>query len=175
MIRRKTSNKQIICFCKTLYENQNLYYRGIFLVSQTHFVFYFSKIDYVGYTLVLTQQEKKSVKQLLWAFWAEPRGLWFVRISRKLSSLTLSQTSPCFLCVCSTGLLKTLWEKEKLFVMSNFSFFQSVFYSFGDLSAIFIKFEIVVCKVSEFGRVYNVTFGNGLNLFQWQTPTVSLV
>ena len=27
--------------------------------------------------------------------------------------LTLSQTSPGFLCVCSTSLLKTLWEKEK--------------------------------------------------------------
>ena len=36
--------------------------------------------------------------------------------------LTLSQTSPGFLCVCSTRLLKTVWEKEKLLVMSNFSF-----------------------------------------------------
>ena len=32
------------------------------------------------------------------------------------------------LCVCSISLLKTLWEKEKLLVMSNFSFFLSVFY-----------------------------------------------
>ena len=30
-------------------------------------------------------------------------------------------------CVCSTSLLKTLWEKEKLLVMSNFSFFHRVF------------------------------------------------
>ena len=30
---------------------------------------------------------------------------------------------PWFLRVCSTGLLKTLWEKEKLLVKSNFSFF----------------------------------------------------
>ena len=29
---------------------------------------------------------------------------------------------PWFLHVCSTGLLKTLWEKEKLLVTSNFSF-----------------------------------------------------
>ena len=30
-----------------------------------------------------------------------------------------------------TGLLKTLWEKEKLLVTSNFSFSHSVFYPFG--------------------------------------------
>ena len=34
---------------------------------------------------------------------------------------------PWFLRVCSTSLLKTLWEKEKLLVMSNFSFSRSVF------------------------------------------------
>ena len=32
--------------------------------------------------------------------------------------------------------------------MSNFSFSQNVFYLFGKLSAIFIKFEIVVCTLS---------------------------
>ena len=52
---------------------------------------------------------------------------------------------PWFLNVCSTSLVKTLWEKEKLLVMSNFSFSHSVFYPFGKLSAIFIKFKIVVC------------------------------
>ena len=61
--------------------------------------------------------------------------------------LTLSQTSPGFLRVCSASLLKTLWVKEKLLVMSNFSFSYCVFYPFGELSAIFIKFEIVVCKL----------------------------
>ena len=49
--------------------------------------------------------------------------------------------------------LKTLWEKDKLFDTSYFSFFHSVFYLFGELSAIFIKFEIVVCKLFQFGRV----------------------
>ena len=29
---------------------------------------------------------------------------------------------PCFLGVCSTSLLKTLWEQEKLLITSNFSF-----------------------------------------------------
>ena len=54
---------------------------------------------------------------------------------------------PWFLRVCSTSLLKTLWEKEKLLVTSNFSFSHSVFYPYGELSAIFIKLEIVVCKL----------------------------
>ena len=34
---------------------------------------------------------------------------------------------PWFLRVCSTSLLKTLWEKEKLLVKSNFSFSLCVF------------------------------------------------
>ena len=42
-----------------------------------------------------------------------------------------------FLRVCSTSYLKTLREKEKLLVTSNFSFSHSVFYLFRDLSAIF--------------------------------------
>ena len=54
---------------------------------------------------------------------------------------------PWFLHVCSTSLLKTLGEKEKLLVTSNFSFSNSVFYPFGELSAIFIQFEIVFCKL----------------------------
>ena len=53
-----------------------------------------------------------------------------------------------FLRVCSTSLLKTLWEKEKLLVTSNFSFSHSVFYPFAKLSAIFISFEIVVQTLS---------------------------
>ena len=60
---------------------------------------------------------------------------------------------PRFLCVCSTSVLTTLWEKEKLLVTSNFSFSHSVFYPFEALSAIFIKFEIVVCNLFQFGRV----------------------
>ena len=56
-----------------------------------------------------------------------PNDLWFLRVG-------------------SASLLKTLWEKEKLLVTSNFSFSHSVFYLFGELSAIFFKYEIVVWK-----------------------------
>ena len=52
-----------------------------------------------------------------------------------------------------TSLLKIMWEKEKLLVTSNFSFSHSVFYPFGWLSSIFVKFEIVVCRLFQFGRV----------------------
>ena len=37
--------------------------------------------------------------------------------------------------------------------MSNFSFSHSVFYCIGELSAIFIKNKIVVCKLFQFGSL----------------------
>ena len=74
------------------------------------------------------------------------------------------QNKPWFLRVCSTGLLKTLQEKEKLLVTSNFSFSCSVFYPFREFFATFIKFEIAVCKLFQFWRVQNLSFGKGLNL-----------
>ena len=69
---------------------------------------------------------------------------------------------PCFLCVCSTSLLKTLWEKEKLLITSNFSFSYIIFYLFEELSAILIIFKIVVCKLYQFGKVLKLSFGKGL-------------
>ena len=50
---------------------------------------------------------------------------------------------PLFLCVCSSSLSKTLWEKEKLPIMTNFSFSHNVFYTSVEFSAIFIKSRIV--------------------------------
>ena len=70
-----------------------------------------------------------------------------------------------FVRVCSTSLLKTLWEKEKLLIMSNFSFSYCVFYQFGQLSSIFNKFDIVICKLCKFGRVYNLLVLKGLRTF----------
>ena len=69
---------------------------------------------------------------------------------------------PCFLGVCCTNLLKTLWEKEKLLITSNFSFSHSVFYPFSEHSTISIKFKTVVCKFLKFGRVKNLSYGKGL-------------
>ena len=67
--------------------------------------------------------------------------------------INLYPNKPLFLCVCSTSLLKTLWEKEKFLLVSNFSFSHSIFYPSGELAANFLKYKIVVCKLFEFGRV----------------------
>ena len=48
----------------------------------------------------------------------------------------------------------------------QFLLFHSVFYWSGELSAIFIKFKIVVYKLFQFGRVYNFSFGKGLTTKQ---------
>ena len=69
-----------------------------------------------------------------------------------------------FLRVCNVSLLKTLREKEKLLATSNFSFSHSVFYLFGEHSAIFIKLKIVVCKLFQFGIVLNLSFAKGLTM-----------
>ena len=68
---------------------------------------------------------------------------------------------PLFLSVCGTRLLKTLWEKEKLLVTSNFPFSHSVFHPFGDF-AIFFTSKIGVCKLFQFGRVNNLSYGKRL-------------
>ena len=78
---------------------------------------------------------------------------WLSRSFVSFKELNPFPNKPWFLRVCSTGLLKTLWEKEKLLVTSNFSFSRSSFYPFGEYDVIFIKFELVICKVFQFGRV----------------------
>ena len=60
---------------------------------------------------------------------------------------------PWFLCVCRRILLKSMREKEKLLVTSNFSFSHSVFYPYGELPAVFIELKIVACQLFHFGRV----------------------
>ena len=78
------------------------------------------------------------------------------------STLNPFPNKPWFLHVCRTSLLKTLCKKEKFLVTSNFSFSHSVFYPFGKVSTIFIKSEIVVCKLFKFGKLKNLSFGKGL-------------
>ena len=68
-------------------------------------------------------------------------------------SINPFQNKPRYLRVSCTCLLKTLREKEELLVTSKFSFSHSVFYTFGRLSTIFLKFKILVCKLFQFGRV----------------------
>ena len=51
---------------------------------------------------------------------------------------------PLFLRVCSISLLKTLWEKEKLLVMSNFSISHCVLYPFVCKLSIWKSLKFVV-------------------------------
>ena len=71
-----------------------------------------------------------------------------------IAYLTLSHSyKTWFLCVCSTCLLKTLWEKEKMLVTSIFSFSHSVFYPIKNRNHYFTNILlIVVCKCFEFGQ-----------------------
>ena len=63
--------------------------------------------------------------------------------------------------VCCRSLLKTLLEKEKLLVTSNFSFTHSVFYPFWEFS-IFTKFRIVVYKLFQLEESTIFCLGKGL-------------
>ena len=94
--------------------------------------------------------EKK--KLLIFFFFLKKRKHWEPNFLFFFSSMFSSLFNPflnrlCFLRFCSTSLLKTLLEKKKLLVTSNFSFSRSVSYSFGELSDIFITLRIVVCKL----------------------------
>ena len=68
---------------------------------------------------------------------------------------------PWFSRVCNVSLLKTLWKKEKLLVMSNFSFSHCVFFPFWKLSAIFIIFELLSANSFSFKESQFCRCGNG--------------
>ena len=68
-------------------------------------------------------------------------------------SLTLSQTSPGFY-VSAVEVFENTVGIGKIACNEQFLLFpRSVFFLFREISAIFIKFEIVVCKLFQFGRV----------------------
>ena len=90
--------------------------------------------------------KKKMLRTMDYVLWTTNNFVIWERVNPCLGRVNPFPNKPWFLHVCSTSLLKTLWEKEKLLVTSNFSFSRSVFYPFEELSAIFIKFKIVVCK-----------------------------
>ena len=72
------------------------------------------------------------------AHWPSAKGVknqTYIHQSLKLTLTTSwsnkfnpSPNKPFFLCICSTSLLKKLWEEEKLLITSNFSFPTSVFH-----------------------------------------------
>ena len=50
---------------------------------------------------------------------------------------------PWFSRVSSTILLKTMWEKEKLLITSNFSFSPNAFYPYGELPAVSLNLQLL--------------------------------
>ena len=80
-------------------------------------------------------------------FLSSGNGLW-TNVPHALIGFHPFRNKPWFLRVCSGSRLKTLKEKEKLLVTSNFSSSHSVSFPYGELPAIFIKFKIVVCSLS---------------------------
>ena len=115
----------------------------------------FASIRYLTHNHQVTSHTRSPLSQPDGA-----KGLWKEEIILLTSIFSFTQNvfnslanKPWFFRVCCASLLKTLWEKEKLLVTINFSFTHSVFFPFGELSAIFIKFKIVVCKLFQFGRV----------------------
>ena len=98
-----------------------------------------------------------------------PKKVWSVDMQKTLiwidtfcRSINLFPNKHLFLRVCSTSLLKTLREKEKLLVTSDFSFFQSVSTYLKNF-LVLLSFEIVVCKLFQFGRVQNLLLGEALS------------
>ena len=63
------------------------------------------------------------------------------------------QNKPWFLLVCSKRLLKNTVGKGEIAHNEQFLLFSQCFLPVEELSAVFIRFEIVVCKLSHFGRV----------------------
>ena len=76
----------------------------------------------------------------------------FMLFSNSYVMLTFSQTSPGFTCLQYNS-FEDIVGKGEIARNVQFLHFHSVFYSFGELSVIFIKVEIVVCKLFQFRSV----------------------
>ena len=76
-----------------------------------------------------TQPRRTLLKQWIrrrWQLLSYGKGL-NLHLKQWISRINPFPNKPWILRVCSTSLLKTLWEKEKLLVTGNFSFSHSVF------------------------------------------------
>ena len=78
-----------------------------------------------------------------------------------------------FLPGCSTSLLKTLWENEKLLITTNFSFSHSVFYPLGEFLLFSSNLELLSAnsfsleesKICCLGKIRDTFNGYPLNSF----------
>ena len=80
----------------------------------------------------------------------------------KATYSTLFEASLEFYVAAVQVFWKNSWKRRNCFVTSNFSFTHSVFQPFGQLLAMFIKFQIFVCKhFYFFEESKNCRFGKG--------------
>ena len=82
-------------------------------------------------------------------------------LTKKAFEINPFPNKPWFLHVCNTSLLKTLGKGE-IARNEQFLLFPQCFLLFRRTFWHFIKFEIVVCKLFQFGSVYNLSSGYGL-------------
>ena len=117
------------------------------LLIKTHF------LAYLDYKILSSYCDRSDRKQVYHALKTHARTHGLLSRYSVHCHFNPFPNKPWFWRVCRTSLFKTLWEKEKLLVTSNFSFSHSIFYPFRELSAMLINFEIVVCKLFQFGRI----------------------
>ena len=73
------------------------------------------------------------------------------------------QISPGFSVSSAQVFRKRFRTKGEIAHNEQFLLFPQFFNFLGELSAIFIKFKIIVCQLFQFGKDYNLSFGKGLN------------
>ena len=83
-------------------------------------------------------------------------------------------SKPWFLRVFSTNLLKTQWEKEKLLVMSDFSYSLGVFYQLGKCLPLPFSTDVKLFASSFNLEVLNLSFGKGLTHYQTKFRLVQI-
>ena len=126
------------CF-NTWTKNRKTLWKKVTLLKMSNFTFFHN----VFYAICILKSFKSYISLAVCRFFKfEMVSKWWM-----MEWVKPFPNKPLFLCVSSTCLLKTLWGKEKLLTTSNFSFSLSVFYRFGELSVVFIKFGIVICKL----------------------------
>ena len=117
------SNKPLfLCVCitsllKKLQEKEKLLIISNFSISQTAFY------PFRGLSTIFFILKQNCCLQTLWVWKSLNFTVW-----ERVNPFPHSDT---FWRLWETSLLKTLWEKEKLLVTSNFSFSHSVFYLSG--------------------------------------------
>ena len=82
---------------------------------------------------------------------------WYNRdqVLYSLTTFNPFQNNPLFLRPLGPGLLKTLWEKEKMLVTSIFSFFHNVFYHTKKEKSQFWYIWLILCRLFRFCLVPN--------------------